>query len=287
MSDAGDKKVSADATDTNQANPEDQSQGEDQQTDSGTDAAKAARLEQQVGKLAKVLQATGLDPDSDLIDKFNSGVVSADELLKQVAGNLPRQEQPTTPKVPQTAAQRLAEIMQHVDQEGATEDDFKNAVGVMADYIQQQDQHRTMTNQELLAQSCQKTVVDFLMDDATHKSLSDEVKPIEQQLFFDSTDAIVGREARKTEHPETFLDPRQYQHYAKQNASNLAKLRGEYERIGYEKGLAAARGQKPQVRPISPSTGGGSPIQPQTKRINVKNMSAEAHKYLQNFGQQV
>ena len=247
--------------------------------------AKATRVEQEIAKYAKVLKGLGIDPDSDFADKFNQGLVTHEELLERVA---PQAAQaPVTPQLPKSPADRLSEIIARVDSEGASEDDFKDAVSTFKDYIQGQEKQTAMTNQELLAQRCERTVVDNLLEDPIHKAMpSDELKQIEQRLFLSSTDALVGQEARKTNHPERYLSPEVYDFYSQRNAEDLTKLRDYYKKTGFDAGVAAARGQVDIPQPMSPS-GGGAPIPAPTQRITTKNMKNAALEYLKNAGNAV
>ena len=268
------QKTDANAT---QGNPDQQANG---------DTAKAARLEQEVAKYAKVMKGLGIDPDSDFADQFNQGLVSHEELVAKISGDAPRREEPKAPPIRETPAQKLAKIIARVESEGASEDDFKEAVSTFRDYIEGQEQQTTMTNRQLLAQACEKTAVDFLLDDPIHKEMPNELKPIEERLFLSSTDALVGAQARKSANPERYLDPRQYQFYAEQNGKDLNQLRDYYEKRGFDKGVAAAQGRRPIVQPISPSQGGQPVVVPQG-RIDIKNMSAVAKQYLSQAGQAV
>ena len=143
-----------------------------------------------------------------------------------------------------------------------------------------------MSNQELLAQQCQRTTVDMLLDDPVHKAMPENIKTIEERLFWTSTDALVGDVARQSAHPERYLDPKQYEFYAGRNAEELNQLRNHYEQTGFQKGVASATGKAPVVQPISPSAG-GSPVNMPTQRVDMSNMTQVAKQYLADVGRQV
>jgi hypothetical protein len=295
MSETG-ESISTEVTEANQVNPEDQQtvgtevttpQAEPQQLAEEA-TAKASRLQQENEKIGKVLQGLGMDPDSDFVDRYCQGLVTQEELHQRLNVGVPAPApvQQAPEHVP-TPMEKLDNLLTRVDKEGATEADFKEAMGTMREYMGNQQQQAQLTNQELLAQQCEKTIVDNLLSDPVHKEMpTDELKQIEQRLFVSSTDALVGAEARKTQHPERYLNPNTYDFYTKQNANDLNKLRSYYEKRGFDKGVATSRGEITPVVPISPSAG-STPVTQPTTRINASNVSSAARQYLANQGKAV
>jgi len=264
--------------DASQAPTEDTNPSQAGQQGSMVDPGKVTRLEQEVAKYSKVLQGLGIDPESDFADRFLSGVAGKEEVAAAM-GMLP--SEPIPPK--KDPAQTLRQMAQKIEHEGASEQDVRESLQIMADAIEEQNQIRQQAQVENTITACKNAVFNHIEGDELHQKLPDELKDIEKQLFLASTDQMVADAARGSRNPQSYLDPRVFAMYADRNAQRLVKLRDYWMSQGKATPQRVAPTQTPAQVPISPVTGGG-PAPAPTPEINLGNMRRAAAAYMRQRG---
>ena len=248
-----------------------------------TDDGKVTRLEQQLAENNKLLQSLGIDPNSDIAERLNAGVMSKQELLEHI-GIAP------TPPVTQEEApeQKLSNILNKIKKEGSSEQDFIDAMQTMGDMVQEIKTQGQRDNFSNNINQCVEAISTVLVQDELHKNLPADLQEIESQMFLSSTDNLVLREAQKhsgrPEEQQRFLTPASYGFYAEKNAERLNSLRNHW----IEHGRKLQRGdQMPRtttnVNPISPSIGAGPTAAPVPK-VTRDNWQQVARNYDQNQG---
>lgn len=251
-------------------------------TQAVADNGKAARLEQEIAAYKRVIEVMGIDPDSDVAQRVMSGVVSKDDLMRQIGAQQPAEQ----PQQPASAHARLQQLVERVNNDEPTQDDFKESLQIIADLVNEQNQATEQQKVQTTLQSCAQAVTNVLHQDPVHSQMPDQLKAAEEQMFLAATDFLVGAEARKAGNPQAFLNPRVYGFYANKAAEQLGELREYYMSQGRQP-IKPPTTKPVQVNPIAPSQG-GQPVQgPPPEMITVKNMRQAANRYLQGFRGQV
>lgn len=250
-------------------------------TQAKADNGKATRLEQEIASYKRVMEVMGIDPDSDVAQRVMSGVVSKEDLMRQIGAQQPAQQPQEAPG----ARERLRQLVDRVNSDEPTQDDFKESLRIIADLVEEGSRTAEQQKAQTTLQSCAQAVTDVLRQDPVHTQMPEQLRTAEEQMFLAATDFLVGAEARKTGNPQAFLNPRVYGFYASKAAEQLGGLREYYMSQGRQ---ATRTAPKPtSVNPIPPSTG-GQPVQgPPPELITVKNMRQAAAQYLQGFRGQV
>jgi hypothetical protein len=248
------------------------------------DNGKAARLEQEIAKYNKALKTLGIDPESDVVDKINRGLMNWDEVLN-------RQPQPQRQsEPPRRASERLAGVYQKVSTADPTADDFKEALAVMVDAIREQEVKESAQSTQQIVSAVKSSVQSVISNDALHKQLPPDLAELEKDIFYSSTDHFVSSEAFRSQNPNRFFTPEMYKYYAEMNVPRYNRLRDAYIELGRKQEREALTNSKPNnqtnVVPISAGTG-NSPAIPAGLPITKDNMRARAAAYIQQFGHPV
>jgi hypothetical protein len=243
------------------------------------DNGKAGRLESEVAGYRKVLDTLGIDPDSDVAQKVMAGVVSKEDLVRYIAPQPQVVPQPEQTDAPLTAAQKLEALLNKVDAEDPTQDDFKDSLRIINELVHEQETAQIEQRAQENFNKITEAMLAPIMDDSYHKELPDELKAAEERLFTGGTDYLVGEEARKSPNPQMYLNPKTYGFYAEQNKELYDKLREHYINVGRQQERAGIQKPQPQVQPVAPSVG-GTPVTAPTEIINLNNMRQKAQEYL-------
>lgn len=252
-------------------------------TPQNADNGKAARLEQELGKMNRALKSLGIDPESDVVDKINRGILSWDDVLN-------RQSQPQQTAPPKRASERLAEVYQKVNMTDPTADDFKAALAAMVDVVKEQETKDSAQAAQQSVSAVKQTVFNVIDNDQMHKTLPPDLAELEKSIFYSSTDHLVSNEAFQSPNPNRFFNPETYKYYAELNAGRYNKLRDFYINQGRQMEKQAQQPTttttKPNVVPMSPSTG-VSPAAPAGPLPTKANMKLLAQQYLSQMASRV
>jgi len=264
------------APDTAPATPEDLS----------ADNGAVTRLQQQVAANNSVMNALGIDPDSDIAEKFKAGIYSRQDLLEMVGiQSKPPVAPPTTqPAVYQTQDQ-LQTIIDRVKTEGAGEQDFVEAMTAIQNTIQQANQAAQANTMNNTLSQCANTTKAVIASQDSHTTLPQDLKAIEEQLFLAGTDNLVLREANGSQNPDAFLTPNSYGYYANKFNSGYQKLVNHYINVGRDmqkKGIAPVH--QNGINPVSPQLGSG-PVTPAAPVVNRTNWQQAAKNYMSRQSQ--
>jgi hypothetical protein len=247
-----------------------------------TDEGTVTRLQQQLAQNNKLLQTLGIEPDSDIAERFNAGLIGKQELL-EYAGIAP--VPPTTQA--ETPEQRLANIIEKAKREGATQEDFIAAMETVGGIVKAQKEQAERSNLSNRLNECIAVVTNAIEQDDLHKDLPADLQEIETQMFLTSTDNIVMRDAKKYSRSESdyvkYLTPASYGFYADKNIERLGKLRDYYIELGRKLQRGDQMPRTTNVNPISPSVGTG-PTAPPVPQITRDNWKEAARRYVAQQG---
>jgi hypothetical protein len=251
-----------------------------------TDPGVVTRLEQANARQAKALLALGINPDSTMIDQFEKGLLTADD-LRQLTSPTQQVVQNTAP--PQKSpAEILREVSAKVkEKQDATLEDFETLAEATAQFIENReasDQQTAMANQ---ANACQQAVYSVFDSDSSNPIEDQAVKATEREIFFAATDLDVSLEARKTANPYGMMTPDTYAFYANQTKGKLAAVKQAYIDYGRKlerEGVPPAPAQK-IIAPVAP--GQGAPVAQPKVKVTVDNMAEARKAYRANFNKRV
>lgn len=244
------------------------------------DNGKAARLEQELAKVNRALKNLGVDPESDVLDKINRGIINWDDVINR---------QPQTRQMPEPAkraSDKLAEVYQKVSHADPTPDDFKEALAAMVAAVKEQETKEMANTTQQVVSAVKNSVFNVIENDAMHKQLPPDLAQLEKDVFYSSTDHYVSNEAFQSGNPNRFFNPETYKYYAELNAGRYQKLRDFYVNQGRQMEKQALTQQKqPQtnVVPISASAG-AAPATPTLPQMTKANMKQAAAAYLAQMG---
>jgi hypothetical protein len=242
---------------------------------------KAARLEQELSKMNRALKSLGVDPDSDVVDKINRGIMTWDDVLNR--------QQPTQQVQPQPrrASDKLAQVYQKVHAAEPTADDFKEALAAMVDAVKDQEARESAQTTQQIVSAVKGSVYNVIDNDDLHKQLPPDLAALERDVFYSSTDHFVSDEAFKSPNPNRFFTPETYKYYAEMNANRYNKLREHYINLGRQQERQALQQPKTNQTNVVPiSAGAGiSPATPPVPQVTKANMKQAAEAYLRQMRQ--
>jgi hypothetical protein len=256
-----------------------------QQPDSGA----VTRLEQRLAQQNQMLAGLGIDPESDIAERFQRGLVSKEELLMQVGARPTAPAQPTLPATEQKMSpmdrhrqlkQRVAKQVQ--EGKGILENDILEALDVMEDIAAENIEVRQEANMEQTFSKCRNATLDVIGKDELHTKAPDNIKAIEQQVFLSSTDNLLATESKGD---PRYITPDNYTFYGEKNLKRFEALRNHWIEHGRSLG-SAPPAPKPgaDVNPISPTTG-SAPITPPETPTTLENFQDRARAYAEQHGQ--
>jgi hypothetical protein len=256
-----------------------QPQDDVQQPDDG----KAERLEQRLAETNKMLTRLGFDPESDIAERFNAGLISKEEILMQ-AGVTPTAPPPK--EQPSSASDKLAQLKSRVGQsvkdgKGILEGDILELLDVTTDLVAESNELQNQNSLERQFAECRDATLNVIGKDPKHTEAPDNIKDIESQMFLSSTDnlvAITGRGDPKS------ITGKNYSFYAGKNLDKLNELRNYWMEQGRKTAPQPPVPPANPVNPISPSEGGG-PITPPETPTTIDNIEERAQAYIESFGQ--
>ena len=246
-------------------------------TTTQVDDGKLTRMEQDMAKKNRVLDALGINPDSDVADRFDSGLLTRDELLRE-AGHTepaPAYQQPEQPRDPMAT---LTELRQKISSEAYTDPkDLDAVIGTMQDILVAQDQRSRQKDVQDHVNTCKSVVNKVYDSDPTIENLPIEIQQIERLAFEASTDALLERE--NPNNPYQYATPVGYKFYAEKNARRFQQMRDYYINLG--RTIEKTGGNPPVTNPVVPisSSQGGSPTPSPPVRITRENMKQKAREY--------
>lgn len=243
------------------------------------DQGRLTRIEQDSARKGKVLQALGLDPNSNLIDQFEQGLLTEADLRARLAPQ--PVSQPAQPAV-KSPLDTLKEIQDRVhNNKDATLDDFEQMAAATFEALRENEQRTQQTEMQRTAQQCQDAV--YSVFDSAETQLEDEtLRMTEREIFMAATDRNVTADAQKLQNPSQMLNPQTYGFYANKTAESLAALKEAYIELGKQQAL---QGKIPapaeQIIPPASPGGGAMPKAP-TVKVNVDNMAQAREQYLRS-----
>lgn len=238
------------------------------------DTGKITRLEQQISKDRQLLTLLGIDPESDVADKLQAGLITKEDLLKQVG----TQEVPGPAEV--FSVDKLTQLEEKINKEGATQQDLLDtiksikAVANQTLQVQQVQQQSTLENRFIQCRNATQTVIDT---DEMHQSLPDNIREIESQIHLSATDNLLATE---TGGGDKYLTPQAYGYYGTKNLERLNTYRNYLIELGKKMERENINPPpKPSVNPMSPTTG-GAPASPPRKKVNMDRLADEMRSYV-------
>lgn len=247
-------------------------------TETDTDKSKLTRLEQKVTAQNELLQAIGINPESDVAEQYKSGLITKNQLL-ELAGIT----QPVTrPEISEEASpmDKIEKIISK-GPNNVDSSDFvelaKSVKDIVTDYRQKDEFSQIQNN----LNQCKQVTSGIINEDEFHKTLPDDIKQIEEQVFWGSTDNFLASEAVKTKNPAGYFNPQGYDFYGKRNLSNYQKLRNHW--IEHGKKLQQ-QNITPQKDVINPTPSGGDTTVEPKPMITVENMDEAAKRYISQRG---
>ena len=238
------------------------------------DVGKVTRLEQQLSKDRQLLTVLGIDPDSDIADKLQAGLITKEDLLKQVG----TQQVPPPIEVP--SVEDLTQLEEKIRTKGATEQDlldtvkFIKGIANQSLQVQQVQQQTSLENRFIQCRNATQTVIDT---DEMHQSLPDDIQEIESQIHLSATDNLLATE---TGGGDRYLTPQTYKYFGNKELERLIKYRNHLIELGKKlerENLNPA--PKPSVNPISPALG-GAPASPPKPKVNMDRLPDEMRSYI-------
>ena len=255
--------------------------------DVSTDAGQVNRIRQQMEKSNKLLAGLGIDPSSDIADKYTAGIYSKEDLLELMGIHSGQPQVPTAqPKsVPFAGpANTLQEVIDRVNREGASEKDFVEALSAVQSALTASQQEAQANDLSNTLNQCASSTKRVIQSHERHTALPADLQAVEEQLFLAATDNLVLREAQNSPNPNAFLSPNSYGYYANRFNNQYQKLVNHYINVGRQmqkQGMAPVHGSG--VNPVSPSLGSG-PSEPASVPINRDNWKEAARAYMNRQG---
>jgi hypothetical protein len=220
----------------------------------------------------------GIDPDSDIVRRYNAGIVSKKELLEHAGVILPDVPEPQAPAV-ESPRQRLDSMIAKLEKDGGSVDDVVAGFKLIKESLDAEDQRRQTDSIDNKVGVCMNVAASVVRADELHSTLPPELQEIEEQMFLASTDNLALQAARGSGDTESYLNPRAYQYFAEQNGGRLNQLRNHWIEYGRKLGqnslLPAPAGT--QVTPVSAGAG-PAPSTPPTTKVTQHNWKEEARR---------
>lgn len=235
---------------------------------------KITRLEQQIANQKKFFASLGIDPESDVIDRYNAGLITKEQLLQTVP--------PQEPKTEVTGIERLGSYRAKIKDKIGTgqelsQQDFLESLDIMGELAKDNERITQQANIRNLVSECERATQAVLEGDELHTVIPEDIQKIESQVFLGSTDNFLTAETHGDPH---YLTPQSYGFYGQKNIEKYKKLRNAW--IDYGKTLAKEEPPpeppKPTINPISSGTGSAPMKAPETM-INIDNMPEAARAY--------
>ena len=256
------------------------------------DVGKTTRLEQRLASQRSLLNELGVDPDSEIVQRFNNGTATRRELLT-AAGIIPGQgSEPSIAPVAQPSGpvdiiDRIKTLQQRASTDGASSEDFAELASLMGEAISSVRQEKTHEHHITNLQQCTSVVEKTILQDPMFNALPEDIKAIEGQIFLASADNMLLRDAQKSKDPASCINPGAYQHYSNKMLSNLQTLRDYYVKVGMERQRTLqnpAPGGGNQISVPLSSGSGGSPMPRPVPKITASNYKQAALNYVQSMG---
>lgn len=251
------------------------------------DTGKLSRVEQQLAQSNQLLTSLGIDPESEIAERFQKGLITKDELLLRVGVQptpSPAKTEPVLP--PASAVGRLDKLKQRLgdsvkQNKGIMESDILETLDVMSDIVSESAQVQQDANMVKMVADCTNATLAVIEKDPMHADLPDEIKEIESQMFLGATDNMVGAVAKGD---SRYYTPNNYAFYGQKTLERRNTLRNHWIEQGKKlQQQAVAGGGKPPVNPISPTTG-SAPITPPETPTNIDNLQERAREYVKSQG---
>jgi hypothetical protein len=224
------------------------------------DTGKVTRLEQELATTKQLLSDTlGIDPDSDVVEKFRNGLITKEDLLGTKAAEQPK-----------SAIDRLRDHQESVKNrlkrgEPITPDDYVNGLELTEQIAIESSQHQQENERIKLFTDCKNAAESAILKDPLHTDLPDNIKEIETQMFLGATDNLLGMEAANHSDPNGFLTPDHYKFYGNKSHERYNQLRQHWIDYGAQQATKNITSTKTNINPVTSSTGSGSTTQPEQK----------------------
>jgi len=250
------------------------------------DTGKISRLEQRLAQNNKILTSLGIDPESDIAERYQRGLVSKEELLMRAGIQAPQPQMDRQAARPVSAMDKLYHLKQRVgqsvkDNKGILEADILEFMDVASDLAGENVQLQQQGEMAKNLNDCRSATLSVIEKDNVHTELPDNIKEIESELFLSSTDYLLSVNAGGN---IKYYTPSNYQFYAGKNLQRLNNYRNYLIDLGRKTPLPPPpKPNTARVNPISSSTG-SAPITPPETLTTIHNMGERARAYVENFG---
>ena len=250
---------------------------QEQTGESQVDEATVTRMQQQMAKNDRLLNSLGIDPNSDVADRLEAGLVTPDDLLTRYR---PEPTALAPPPVRQPSVSEERNLIDKIQKDGADQDDLVKTLELIEKMAQKNQFHAEQAAVQSTIAQCKDSVNNVLERDSHHSQMPEDLKAVEQQMFLSSTDSVVLHEAEGAPNPASYMSPQVYSFYAKKNAENLNKLRNHWINVGKQQMTV---GGNTSIQPVS-SSDGGSPNTPPPIQPNKDNWRQLGKQYMSARG---
>jgi len=222
----------------------------------------------------------GVSSESDIVDQYINGIITKDQAL-----SMAKPAEASKPPVEQAPREKIRQIAQKAQKGEANQVDFAEALEAIDKMAQGYDEQGQQSLIEENVKQCKSAVDLVIGQDTVHADLPENIKEIESQVFLSSTDNLLTKGANDLvvhgiKVDRTYFTPQRYGYFAKKNIDRLNTWRNYYIDLGAKRATTNIQGGKPQVNPMSPSSG-GAPITPAKPKITLDNMSEAARRYIE------
>lgn len=240
---------------------------------------KSQRIQQENAQLRATVRKFGVDPDSDVMDQLNSGLLTVADIVK------PRE--PVEPPAPTQTLQQKIDNLKTANltgTDGAVDakaflDDRSQLIEVLDAVVQDNTQLRQAREGDQQTIRAQQTAsaAASVFDTDVNVTLPDDVMSVAKELFLGAVDNRVYDMANDPNvGRDRALSVEGYTFAAKQLAPKFGAL------------VAAIKGEPapvpavaPNVVPLAPGTGGASPPPPVPKgKFDMRNLDQNVDAYL-------
>lgn len=282
----------------------DMEQYAEDQVDSGDSPevadAKVKRLMQMNSKKAKLLQALGVDPLSDIADQLEEGLITPEMVKSHIMGS----QQPQQQAQPQQQVDPMQEVQQSFEQarqkyeEEAAQGEV--ALETLNEYMRTKDdlndarleqvtrQVTARTQQEQVDQNV-NAVLNVARSNPEYSQMSPDLQQTMDAVNLSLTASIADQEARQMGLDPASLNAQQYAYFANKGTKQLSGLAEFYMNLGAQK---VRQNQTPNrnnanTMPVPSPANSARVPQPQNKfaTASVTNHEDMARQYMRNNGQ--
>ncbi len=269
------------------------------------DEATMHRVSQDNSALRAFVRKMGVDPDSDVVEQVNSGLVTYDDIIRArqpaIPTTTPGTSPPPAPEIP--LGQKIDNLKSILDapipRDGYSSEDVKEQQKAFFDVITGQakviDNVTQSQEQRVLQEKADSMVsaTNDVFNTAVIAELADElpeeVRQTAAQMFLGATD--IANISLKAEIGQEAISAKGYRHSATQVAPEYKKLIQAVYKAGQDSNNpnpnpapttpTVPNTPRTNVLPLRPGAGGGSPPPPVNKnKWDIRNLSANVAEHM-------